>query len=123
VKITVESLMGATTVLAGRAGLGREILSAQMTAPELTSLGTGREIASSVMLVRPSQIRYLCSLPVNERILLARALMKQKPACILLSGNKTCKELLDSASASKIPVLKSKNLPDLRRRRVEKLLT
>jgi HPr kinase/phosphorylase len=122
VKVTVEALTGTTTVLAGHAGLGREILSAQMTAPDLLSLGSGRETTSNVMYLRPSQVIYLCSLPVNERILLARALVKQKPACILLSGRKICRELLDSASASKIPVLKSKNLPNLRRLLMEKLL-
>jgi HPr kinase/phosphorylase len=122
VKVTVEALTGITTVLAGSTGLGREILSAQMTAPELSSPGSGRETASSVMHLRPNQVRYLFSLPVNERILLANALVKQKPACILLSGSKACNELLDSASASKIPVLKSKNLPKLRRLLAEKLV-
>ncbi len=120
-KVTVKALTGTATVLAGRLGLGREILSAQITAPELSSPGSGRETASSVMHLRPSQIMYLCSLSVHERILLARALMKQNPACILLSGSKFCEELLDTASASKIPVLKSKNLPNLRRFLVEKL--
>ncbi len=86
-KVTVEALTGTTTVLAGRAGLGREILSAQMSTPEISSPGSGREAASSVMHLRPGQVIYLCSLPVNERILLARALVKQKPACILLSGS------------------------------------
>jgi HPr kinase/phosphorylase len=122
VKVTVEALTGIATVLAGRAGLGREILSAQMTAPELSSPGSGRETASSVMHLRPGQVMYLCSLPVNERIQIARALVQQKPACILLSGVKTCKELLDSASASNVPVLKSKNLPKLRRLLVEQLV-
>jgi len=74
------------------------------------------------MHLRPSQVVYLCSLPVNERKRLARVLVKQKPACILLSGGELCKELLDTAEASKVPLLKSKNLPDLRRLLVEKLL-
>ncbi len=120
-KITVGELTAAATLLAGRAGLSREIRSAQVTAPELSSPGSGRETASSVMHLRPGQLRYLCSLPVNERILVARALLKQKPACILLSGGRICKELLDSASRSKIPVLKTNNLPGLRRLLVEKL--
>jgi HPr kinase/phosphorylase len=122
VKVTVEALTGIATVLAGREGLGREILSAQITAPELSSPDSGRETASSVMHLRPGQVMYLCSLPVNERIQLARNLVQRKPACILLSGGKTCKELLDSASASNVPVLKSKNLPKLRRLLVEQLV-
>jgi HPr kinase/phosphorylase len=121
VKITVEALTGIATVLAGREGLGREILSAQITAPELSSPDSGRETASSVMHLRPGQVSYLCSLSVNERIQLARDLVQREPACILLSGGKTCKELLDSASASNVPVLKSNNLPKLRRLLVEQL--
>ena len=121
-KVTVEALTGIATVLAGREGLGREILSAQMAAPELSSPDSGRETASSVMHLRPSQVMYLCSLPVTERIQLARALVQRKPACILLSGIKICKELLDSASASNVPVLKSKNLPKIRRLLVEQLV-
>jgi HPr kinase/phosphorylase len=122
VKVTVEALTGIATVLAGREGLDREILSAQITAPELSSPDSGRETASSVMHLRPGQVMYLCSLPVNERRQLARDLVQRKPACILLSGGKTCKELLDSASASNVPVLKSKNLPKLRRLLVEQLV-
>jgi serine kinase of HPr protein (carbohydrate metabolism regulator) len=121
-KVTVEELTTNATLLAGRAGLGRQILSAQVTAPELSSLGSGRETASSVMHLRPGQLRYLCSLPVKERVLLARALVKQKPACILLSSGSICRELLDQASRSKIPVLKTLNLPDLRRLLVGRLL-
>lgn len=122
VKVTVKELMGSAVVLAGRAGLSREILSPRMTTPELSSPGSGKGIASCVMHIRPSQVAYLCSLPEGERIRLARALMKQKPACILVSGGKTCKELLAAAAASKIPVLKSGNLPNLRRLLAEKLL-
>ena len=121
-KVTVGALTGIATVLAGGEGLDREILSAQMTAPELSSPDSGRETAASVMHLRPSQVLYLCSLPVNERIQLSRALVQRKPACILLSGVKACKELLDSASASNVPVLKSKNLPKLRRLLVEQLV-
>jgi HPr kinase/phosphorylase len=121
-KVTVEALTGIATVLAGREGLDREILSAQITAPVLSSPDSGRETASSVMHLRPSQVKYLCSLSINERVQLARDLVHRKPACILLSGGKTCKELLDSASASNVPVLKSNNLPKLRRFLVERLV-
>jgi len=121
VKVTVADLTGTATVLAGRAGLVREILSPQLTVPEL-SAPPGKGTASCVMHLRPSQVGYLCSLPVNERKRLARTLVKQKPACILLSGGAICKELLDTAEASKVPLLKSKNLPDLRRLLVKKLL-
>jgi len=122
VKVTVKDLTGRAEVLTGRAGLSREILLPRMTVPELSSLGAGKESASSVMHIRPSQIVYLSSLPEGERIRIARALMKQKPACLLISGNATCKELLAAAAISKIAVLKSGNLPNLRSFLVEKLL-
>ena len=120
-KITVAELTRAATVLAGSAGLGREILSPQMTVPELSAL-EGKGAASCVMHLRPGQVAYLCSLPATQRTRIARALVKLRPACILLSGAKICNELLDTAAASKVPLLKSKNLPGLRRLLVEKLL-
>lgn len=120
-KITVAELTGTATVLAGHAGLGRVILSSQVAAPELSDL-TVKGTASCVMHLRPSQVVYLCSLPVNERTRLARELVKQKPACIVLSGGKICNELLDTAEVAKVPLLKSKNLPGLRRLLTEKLL-
>ena len=117
----MADLTGIATVLAGSAGLGRAILTPQMTVPEL-SAPLGKGTASCVMHLRPSQVVYLCSLPANERKRLARTLVKQKPACIILSGGEICKELLDTAEVSKVPLLKSKNLPDLRRLLVEKLV-
>jgi len=122
VKITVKDLMGRVEVLTGRAGLSRVILSPRVTVPVLSSLGSGKESASSVMHLRPSQVVYLRSMPESERIRIARVLMKQKPACLLLTGGAICKELLAEASVSKIAVLKSGNLPDLRRFLAEKLL-
>jgi HPr kinase/phosphorylase len=102
-------------------GLGREILSPQFTAPELSSFCPGKGLASRVIHISPSQVAYLSSLPKEDRKRLARTLVKQKPACIVVSGGKACKELLETADASGTPVLKSGNLPDLRRLLVEKL--
>lgn len=113
--------MGAASVLCGQAGLGRDIVSPQIMVPDLGAL-PGKGTASCVLHLRPSQVVYLCSLPLKERTRLSRALVKQNPACILISGSKICKELFDSAAASKIPILKSKNLPELGRLLVEKLL-
>lgn len=121
-KATVKDLMGTSTVLAGRAGLGREILSPQMTVPELSLPVPGKVAVSRVMHIRPSQVAYLNSLPESERTELVRALIKQKPACILLSGGKICTELVDAAAASRTPLLKSRGLPDLRRVLLKKLL-
>jgi HPr kinase/phosphorylase len=122
VKVTVESLTGIATVIAGHAGLGREILSPQMTTPELSLPGPGKGTALCVTHLRPSQVVYLRSLPVVERTRIARALIKQKPSCFLVSGGTNCKELLDMAAVVNIPVLKSKNLPKLQRLLVDRLL-
>lgn len=118
----MKDLAGRAEVLTGRSGLSREIMTPRMTIPELSSPGSGKENASSVMHIRPSQFVYLSSLPEGERARIARALMKQKPACILISCDAACKELLAAAAKSKIAVLKSGNLPDLRRFLAEKLL-
>jgi HPr kinase/phosphorylase len=122
VKIIVADLTPTATVLAGRAGLLKEILSPQIMLPELTALPQ-KGTASSVMHLRPSQVVHLCSLPVNERKRVIRALLKQKPACVLLSGGEICKELLESAEALKVPLLKSANLSALQRLLVKKLVS
>ena len=122
VNVTVKELTGRTEVLTGRTGLSREILSPRMTAPVLSSLGAGKVSFSCVMHIRPSQLVYLSSLPAGERIRIARALMKQRPACILISGGTACKELFAAAAVAKVAILKSGNLPDLRRFLIEKLL-
>ena len=113
--VRVKALTGSATVMAGGDGLGREILSPQITVPELSRQDSRKEAPSCVMHIRPSQAAYLRQIPADERIRLIRGLIERKPACILVSGGSICKELLDAASASKTPVLKCKNLPDLRR--------
>jgi HPr kinase/phosphorylase len=118
----VADLTPTAKILAGRAGLLREILSPQITVPDLTALPEKGTIPS-VMHLRPSQVAHLCSLPVNERKRLIRTLLKRRPACVLLSGGQQCKELLDAAETSQVPVLKSTNLPALQRYLVNKLLS
>ena len=119
-KVTAKDLAVSATVLAGREGLDREIVSSQMVEPELSSMASGTGIASRIIHIRPSQLTYLCSLPRKERMAVSRAIVKQRPACILVSGSATCNEILDAAEASMIPVLKSRNLPKLTRLLVEK---
>jgi HPr kinase/phosphorylase len=114
-KVTVKDLSGITTVLAGRSGLGRPIATPQVNAPELSSLASVRAPASSVLHLRPGQAAALCSLPSRERKAAVRAVMKQRPACIVVSGGTVCKELFDNAASSKIPLLKCSNLSQLTR--------
>ncbi len=108
--ITVRELTGMAEVLAGRSGLGRLITSPQVSAPDLSSATAWRGMAGGVLHIRPSQVRYLCSLSLQDRASVIRALIKQKPACFIVSGGTVCKELLSKAGSSKIPVLKSGSL-------------
>ncbi len=112
-KITVNDLTADAKVLAGRSGLKRQIASPQMVSPDLGSITRWRGVAMTVLHLRPSQVSYLRSLPLKDRLNVVRAVMQQKPACIVLSGGTACKELLDTAEASTIPVLKSGNLSRL----------
>jgi len=120
--VTVKDLVAGSTVLAGRSGLGRKVMSPQVVAPDLVSPDWGADLSSSIMHIRPSQAVYLCSLPRDERMRAVRAIVKQKPACIMVSGSAVCKELLDRAESAKIPVVKNRNMPDLRRLLVKKLV-
>ncbi len=119
--VTVKDLTGTATVLTGRAGLGRQITSPQVIAPELSTLADRRGIASAVLHIRPNEAAYLCALPRRDRLKVIRALIKQKPACIIVSGSAVCQELLDKAASSAIPVLKSGNLSQLTRLLVDRL--
>ncbi len=119
-KITVKDLAGIAKVLAGRTGLGRRISSPQVSAPDL-STGAAGGTASTVLHIRPGQAAYLCSLPPKDRQRVIRALIKQKPACIIMSGGEVCRELLDKAGSSNIPVLKSGNLAQLTRLLTDRL--
>jgi len=121
VKITVKELAGVAKVLAGRSGLGRKIASPQVSAPDLSTPPPARTAESSVLHVRPSQAAYLCSLPPKDRQKVIRTLIMQKPACIVVSGGTVCKELLDKAASSNIPLLKCGNLSQLTRLLVARL--
>jgi HPr kinase/phosphorylase len=121
--VTVGNLAGVAKVLAGNSGLGRRILSPQVSSPDLDSLTAGDAHISGVLHIRPSQTAYLCSLPPKDRIGVVRALIKLKPACLLLTGGKICQELLDRAESARIPVLKSSKLTQLVRLLADRLAT
>ncbi len=120
-KITVKDLGTRLTVLAGRAGLGRVITSAQISAPDFASPAPLSALASGVLHIRPSQTAYLKSLSRQDRLRLLQSIMKQKPACIVVSGRTNCQELLDTAETAGIPVLKTGNVPKLNRLLLGKL--
>ncbi len=120
-KVTVKDLTGRSTVLAGRAGLGRTIASPQVCLPQLSAPASWRGMTSSVVHVSPDQLKYLASLTGPERGRVVRALLRQKPACIVVSGGKIAAELLSKTEAAKTPLFRSKGLPKLARFLAERL--
>jgi HPr kinase/phosphorylase len=92
-----------------------------MVKPDLSAPASWRGIASSVLYLAPGQADYLCSLPETERRKLSGELLRKKPACIVVSGGMPCRELLDRADAVRVPVLKSRGLPQLTQVLVERL--
>jgi serine kinase of HPr protein (carbohydrate metabolism regulator) len=113
--LTVKDLIGRSRVLAGNAGIKREITSPQISRPELAQWSTYRDMGGSILHLTPVQTSHLCDLPKKERVRLAREIMTKKPAGIVLSGGTVCREFLDAAEAAAIPVLKSGNIPRMER--------
>lgn len=120
-KFRVKDLAGRAAVLAGAAGLGGEIVSPQVNEVELSSVSSWRGVTSSVVHLRPGQLAYLGSLPAVQRFRVVRALLRQKPACIVVTGGNVSAELIDKAEAAKVPVFRSRSLPRLVRTLVERL--
>jgi len=119
-KVTVKDLGACFKVLAGHSGLKREVASAQVIAPDLRALTTAGWEASRIIHIRPSQVAVLASHSKRERLRFIREIVKQKPACVIVSGGAICGELLEQAEASGIPLLKTGNLPKLNRFLAEK---
>ncbi len=113
-KFTVKELTGRTKVLAGGAGLAREIASPQVSAPELSHASL-RGIVSAVVHLRPSQLAFLASQQPRARLKIIRDLLRQKPACIVVSGGVVPAALLKKADDAGIPVLRSGSLSALTR--------
>ena len=120
-KTTVKDLIGRSRIVAGTAGIKREITSPQISKPELSQWATYRDMEGSIVHLPPVQAGHLCTLPKKERLQLARSIMKKKPAGIVLSGSSICREFLDAADAAKIPVLKSGNILRMERLLAERL--
>ena len=120
-KTTVKELIGSARVVAGTAGIKRVVTSPQISRPEFSQWATYRDMEGSMLHLTPAQAGHLCTLPKKERLQLARAVMKKKPAGIVLSGSSICREFLDAADAAKIPVLKSGNIIRMERLLAERL--
>jgi len=117
----VKDVAGIATILAGRAGLKRKITTPQVFSPELQGLAAARTMRGAVLHLRPNQASALCALPPRERLQSIRDLIRLKPACILVTGKRVCRELLERAESANLPVLKSGNLSGMTRLLVERL--
>lgn len=120
-KLTVKQLMKNETILAGKAGLRRAVTSPNILKYDLSTPSSWKGALSQVFHLTPGQNDYFRSLPPAERRTIAAALLKMRPACIILSGGSPCRELLDRAEAVGVPVVKMRNIPRLRRTLVELL--
>jgi HPr kinase/phosphorylase len=120
-KVTVKDLIGRAGVLAGTAGIKREVTSPQISRPELSQWSSYRDMGGSMLHLPPVQASHLCALPKKERVRLAREIMRKKPAGIVLSGGTVCREFLEAAETAAIPVLKSGNIPRMERLLAERL--
>lgn len=114
-KVRVKNLIGTETVLAGAAGMEREVRSPQITRPDLSQWSSSRDVGGSMVHLSPEQSAVLCGLPLQERTRLCRAILRKRPAAVVLSGGTACRELLAAAEAAGIPVLGSRNVPRLAR--------
>jgi len=119
--ITVKDLAAQATILAGRSGLDREVSVPHLIIPDLTAPTAGKDASLCVLHLRPSQVAYLSVLPKSEKNKTVKAILKQRPACIMISGGAVCRELLESAEAAGIPVIKSRRVPDLHRHLSKKI--
>lgn len=113
--VTVQDLAAGMKALAGRSGMARTVSTAQMFEPDLSGPDLGRG-GSAVVHLTPRQAAYLRSLPKAGKFRIIRAVFKQKPACIVLTGGLPCPELEELADRSGIPVLKTGDRAKLVRR-------
>jgi HPr kinase/phosphorylase len=120
-KVTVKDVAGSATVLAGGPGFEREVTSPQVCTPDLSSQLSWRGMTSSVVHLLPHQIGYLCSLPGQDRMQVIRAIVRKKPACIVVSGGTVCRELLEKTAAAEITVLKIGSVSNMARLLASKL--
>ncbi len=120
-KTTVRDVIGKARVVAGREGLDRVVTSPQISRPELSRWTSYRDIEGSLVHLAPAEIAWLCKRPKTERARLGRAVMRKRPAAVVLTGGGTCQELLESADAASVPVVRCGDILRLSRRLTELL--
>lgn len=120
-KTIIKDLVQKAEPIAGKSGLKRRIGSPQIVELDVTAPGTWRDIVSSVVHLRPSQLSYLRSIPRAERLRIIKAVLRHRPACLVLSGGEITEDLAKAAGSARVCVLKSRNLPGLARLLVQRL--
>lgn len=120
-KLTIRQLMKNETVLAGKRGLRRAVTSPNILKYDLSTPSSWKGALSHVFHLTPGQNDYFRSLPPVERRTIAAALLKMRPACVIMSGGSPGRELLDRAETAGVPVIKVRNIPRLRRTLIEHL--
>lgn len=118
----IRDVIGRARVLAGHDGLEREVTSPQIIRPELSRWASYRDVAGSIVQLTPAEAAWLGGLSKTERTRLSRAMMRKRPAAIVLSGGSLCREFLNSADAVSVPVVKCGNLRRLDQRLAELLI-
>ena len=114
-KVTVKDVIGKDKVLAGGGGMEREITSPQICRPDLDRWAGYRDVAGSIVHLTPAQNVLLCGMPKAAAAKLCREIMRKKPAAVVLSGSRACRELLNCAESAEVPVIKCGNIPRLAR--------
>lgn len=120
-KLTVNELTEKAQVLAGRRGMGREIRTPRLIAPDLASPDAWQAIPASMLHLPPSQLAHLASLPAASALQIVRKLFRLKPACIMVSGGTVPALLIARAESAGIPVVRSRRIRHLARMLTEKL--
>ena len=120
-KMTVKQVVGTARILAGRDGLRREVRSPQLARPELAHWDSCRDVAGSILHLTPAQTAHLCGLPRAERTRLAGAIMRKRPAALVVTGEMACRELLGAADRLSITVFRTGNVARVARMLSERL--
>jgi HPr kinase/phosphorylase len=120
-KVAVHELTEKAEVLAGLRGMRREVRFPQLNALDLSAPDSWHNIQSSMLHLPPRQVAHLTSLPGPMQLKIVRTLLRQKPACIILSGRSAPSCILTPAESAGIPVVRSRRVRGMTRLLVEKL--
>src|SRR3954470_8797148 len=112
--LTVRSLLGENTdlrlvLLAGDEGMDRRISLHRVQKPGLALAGYVRQVTpEQVQVLGATELSYLASLPTAEARHGVATFMALDPACIIVTkGLDVPQDLLDSATAAHIPLLRT----------------